>query len=409
MGEMGRIRGRWRKNVARACVVGASIAALALAVAAAPGGAQTTPIQHVVVIYQENHSFDNVLGRWCFFRPARHCDGAVRGRTSHGQMVQLGHTPDIVPPEGHTQPEQIRAIDRGRMDGFDLVEHCRTLSCYSQYQPEKDIPTLARLAKRFALSDRTFSNSPIPSFGAHLELVAATDDGFLGQNPIPLGTFPGGPGWGCDSGKVIGWRDPATGSISQEPSCVPFSDGTGTFLTHSPVPHVPTIMDRLDGAGLSWKLYASTGPPRSGTSSIPYGWAICPTFSDCLETPQHTNMVDSSLVVSDAQAGTLPNFSVVLPNNENSQHNWYSMRQGDNWIEQVVHAIMHGPDWLSTTIFITYDDCGCFYDHVRPPAEEGIRVPMVIVGPYARAGSTDHTPATFASLLPSPEPDFALA
>ena len=76
------------------------------------------------------------------------------------------------------------------------------------------------------------------------------------------------------------------------------------------------------------------------------------------------------------------------------------MAVGDNWIGQVVSAIQSGPDWASTAIFITYDDCGCFYDHVPPPNSEwGIRVPMVIVSPYARAGYTDSNDATYASML----------
>ena len=84
------------------------------------------------------------------------------------------------------------------------------------------------------------------------------------------------------------------------------------------------------------------------------------------------------------------------------------MLQGDNWIEQVVSAIMQGPDWGSTAVFITYDDCGCFYDHVSPPLGDGPRVPMVIVSPYARAGFTDSTDATFASLLAYTEHTFDL-
>jgi phospholipase C len=89
------------------------------------------------------------------------------------------------------------------------------------------------------------------------------------------------------------------------------------------------------------------------------------------------------------------------------------MVAGDNWIGQVVTALEKGPEWNSTAIFITYDDCGCFYDHVPPPTNpdgtrQGIRVPMVIVSPYARAGFTDSTPASFASILRFTEQTFGL-
>jgi phospholipase C len=81
---------------------------------------------------------------------------------------------------------------------------------------------------------------------------------------------------------------------------------------------------------------------------------------------------------------------------------------GDDWIAKNVAAVMNGPDWSSTAIFITYDDCGCFYDPVRPPAGYGVRVPMVIVSPWARAHFVDHTPASLASLLAFVEHTFEL-
>ena len=85
------------------------------------------------------------------------------------------------------------------------------------------------------------------------------------------------------------------------------------------------------------------------------------------------------------------------------------MTQGDNWIGQVVSAIQSNPTlWASTAIFITWDDCGCFYDHVPPPSGMGIRVPMVIVSPYAKPGYTDSNVASFASILAYVEHNFNL-
>jgi phospholipase C len=74
----------------------------------------------------------------------------------------------------------------------------------------------------------------------------------------------------------------------------------------------------------------------------------------------------------------------------------------------VVSAIENGPNWSSTAIFITYDDCGCFYDHVAPPSGLGIRVPMVIVSPWSRRNFTDSNTASFASLLAFIEHRFEL-
>jgi phospholipase C len=101
--------------------------------------------------------------------------------------------------------------------------------------------------------------------------------------------------------------------------------------------------------------------------------------------------------------------SLVQPNRDNSQHNGSSMTAGDNWIGSVVNAIEQGPEWRSTAVFITYDDCGCFYDHMPPPSGLSLRVPMVIVSPYAKPGYTDSTIASFASLLAYTEHVLSLA
>jgi phospholipase C len=157
-------------------------------------------------------------------------------------------------------------------------------------------------------------------------------------------------------------------------------------------------MDRLDDAGLTWRIYSSSN-----------WWAVCPTFADCVFDPQVNNTLPDPRIVTDAEVGRLPSLSFVIPSWINSQHNGAPIATGDNWIGAVVDAIAQGPDWDSTAIFITYDDCGCFYDHVPPPAGMGIRVPMVIVSPYAKAGFVDSNVATFDSMLAFAEHAFGLA
>ena len=175
------------------------------------------------------------------------------------------------------------------------------------------------------------------------------------------------------------------------------------------VASVPTIFDRLDAKQLSWKVY--------GTIKI---WNICPQFAACLYTKQHNNVVDTSQFLTDAKKGTLPAYSVLIPVGPNggdtSQHpgGHGSMLAGDNWIGQVASALQSSPDWKSTALFITYDDCGCFYDHVPPGknpdgSQQGIRMPMVIVSPYAKVAGTDTKRATFGSILRFAEETFGLA
>jgi phospholipase C len=193
--------------------------------------------------------------------------------------------------------------------------------------------------------------------------------------------------WGCDSNNLIRWTPPGGGTKIPVPSCVPKQDGSGPFRD-SPVRWVPTIMDRLDGAGLTWRIYSTYN-----------WWSVCPSFADCVFDPQVNNALPAQQVLADGKKGGLASLSLVIPGWANSQHNGTPIASGDNWIASIVNAVAEGPDWDSTAIFITYDDCGCFYDHVRPPAGLGIRVPMVIVSPYAKAGFVDSSVASYDSMM----------
>ncbi len=376
-------------------------------VPAASGDSEASPIEHVVIIYLENHSFDNVLGRLCVHD--RRCDGATEGFASDGTRVPLRRADDIVPGMSHGVETQAKVINGGLMNGWDLIDGCAPetgYSCYQGFRPDQ-IPSMSALARQFALSDRTFEMDPIPTFGAHLELVTAQLAGFKGEHPDNEGgagkasSDVEGRGWGCDSGRSAPWAAAPTDPYLAAPSCVPAPDGSGPFRD-SPVKWVPTIMDRMDEAGLEWKMYA----PQIQDEG--YIWATCPYFAECLNGPQREHYVPYQKFPGDAAAGNLPSLSLVLPDLDVSQHNHASMLVGDNWLAEQVDAVMSGPDWGSTAIFITYDDCGCFYDHVTPPPGLGIRVPMVIVSPYAKAGFTDSTDASYASMLAFTEHTFGL-
>jgi phospholipase C len=365
-------------------------------------------IQHVVVIFQENHSFDNVLGFFCV--KYGRCDGAETGVLPDGRVIPLAKAPDVVPDVYHGPNAQRNAIDGGKMDGFGTIGGCTEevhYRCYSQYHPTQ-IPNMAALATGFAISDRTFENTTSSSWGSHLQLVTGDSDGFTGTSPFRSGyTSYIGPGWGCDSYKDAHWLDP-TGQVVDVPTCVPDRNGFGPYRP-SPVKWIPTIMDRLGAGGLPWRIYADR---PTGPQPLAYMWAICPTFADCLFTGQMDNLVDQEQILTDAAQGTLPSFSILVPNGpagRTSQHNLTSMVLGDNWIGEVVSAIENGPDWMSTAVFITYDECGCFYDHVPPPRPDfGVRVPMLIVSPWVRAGFTDSNVASFASMLAFTEHAFGL-
>ncbi len=367
----------------------------------------TSPIQHIVIIYQENHSFNELLGKLCLDEGNR-CVATDVGQISTGEQVPLKPEPDIPPDAGHTNRAQVVAMNGGRMNGWDLEPSindgfkghgCKPdedYPCMVQAQPGA-VPNLWSLADTYALSDRTFETGPVPSWGSHLDLVSANLDGFLGDQPVG----DDGAGDGCDSGADAAWSPDLFGKVIMVPSCIPDKLGNGPYRP-SPVQYVPTIMDRFEEAGLSWSIYA---PGRGGGG---YGWSICPTFYECIGSDQATHVSTPRKFEKAAAKGKLSNLSILIPYYNDSQHNGYSLIQGDNWIARNVDAIMKGPDWSSTAIFITYDDCGCFYDPVRPTPGWGIRVPMVLVSPYAKPHFVDDNAATFASMLAFAEHVFEL-
>ena len=170
------------------------------------------------------------------------------------------------------------------------------------------------------------------------------------------------------------------------PSCIPSHDGSGPYR-ESPVPYRPTIMQRIEAAGLSWHVYQGNDP----TQPADHIWSICPYFNWCLKNrfdlDHHSTTADflSALGSNDP----LPNVSFVLPTPTTSQHNFKSLAWGDNYIGNIMNAVQTSPYWRSTAVFLTWDDCGCFYDHVKPPPGMSIRNPMIIVSPWVKPVYTD--------------------
>jgi phospholipase C len=411
--------GFWRAVLLTAAVAFAVFAG----VSSIPPSAQarSSPIQHVIVLYMENHSFDNIFGFWCDRHPSRCPHGGMPSSVTlaDGTVVTPKVAPDIVPNESHSVEAQTAAVDGGKMDGWTQVFGCqasRGYACISGYKPWQ-IPNIIKLANQFAISDDTFSMANSPSWAGHLYAALASLDGFVGDLPVPAPGVTPGPAWGCNSNKVAHWA-PSLGAASQlVPSCVPDPslDPTeypnGGAFEPTPVQYVPSIFDRLQAAGLSWRIYIGN---QNGTSG---GWAICPSLAECWDTSQRANELSIDQFVMDAADGNLPNFSIINPGgpySKYSQHNKFSMTAGDNFIGQIANDVMTSPEWASTALFITYDDCGCFYDHVPPGVNpdftmQGPRSPLVIVSPYARPGYTDSRHATFAGILAYVEHNFALA
>src|SRR5579859_8073051 len=258
----------------------------------APATAARSPIQHVVVLYLENHSFDNILGFWCHSNPGRCPDGGMPSRVklSNGVVVTPFTDPDVVPVVQHRVADQIDAIDNGKMDGWELIPGCfakKKYACVSGYQPSQE-PNLTALASQFAISDKFFSLADSPSFGGHLDVVTSNLDGFVGNLPRRVPDVKQGQGWGCDSDTAAPWSAGPGQPRQDVPGCIPdpsLGVPNGGAFEPTPVAYEPTIMDELDTAGESWKLYTGSctdmvtepsGLLFCAKSSGGYLWAICP-------------------------------------------------------------------------------------------------------------------------------------
>src|SRR3984893_17882451 len=339
-------------------------------------------IEHIVFIITENRSFDTYFGTF----PG--ADGAMTGRTSKGEVVPLTPTPDKMPFDlGHTWEDAVRAIDRSKMDGFDLVTNGNldgAMLPYTQMR-ESDIPNYFAYARNFVLADHMFSSLPGPSFPNHLYTVAAQSGGAI-NNPRPKEI------WSCDADpdELVDVMD-AKGEISKAPPCFDF----------------PTLADRLEAVNVSWKYYA----PSRGQEG--YAWAVLAAIKHIRNSSLWTSkVVPDGQFVEDARNGRLPAVSWLITGVA-SEHPPYSTCKRENWTVEQLNAVMEGPDWASTAVFLTWDDFGGFYDHVPPPSVDqfglGPRVPLLIISPYARKGKVIHTQYEFSSFATLVEKRFSLA
>jgi phospholipase C len=345
--------------------------------------ADLTTIQHFVFIIKENRTFDSYFGTY----PG--ADGATSGTISTGQVIPLGHTPDVTPRDiGHSWTNAIQSADNGRMDSFDTIgpqiSACNIngdLLCYTQLQPQ-DIPNYFAYAQHFVLADRNFSSQHGMSLPNHLYTVAAQSGGVI-SNGEPQ------PSAGCDA--------PPNATVK-------VIDSQGYVTNQFPCFEMPTLADSLQAAGISWKYYA---PSKTIWNPLD---AINHIRNSAL---WNTNVAPDTQFATDALSGSLPAVSWVVPTGTASEHPPQSTCLGENWTVQQINAIMQGPDWATTAIFLVWDDFGGFYDHVPPPQidQEGLgpREPLLIISPYARAGYISHTLYEFSSLLKIVEERFNLA
>jgi phospholipase C len=343
------------------------------------------PIKHVVFIVKENRSFDNMFGRFPGANGTRMAD-------DHGTMRPLTRGYDQRLPHDlpHDYAAALKAYDGGKMDGFNQSPASDQYA-FTQLVGPSQLPNYWHWAKDFVLSDAFFASVNGPSFPNHLFTIAAQSGGAHDNPEAPASTDRGDyKTWGCDAPKS---------------ELVQVVDTEGKVHKISPCFDFTTEADLLQNAGIPWAYYAAPPTPWADSPHSGYIWsafsAIRHIRDDPTEWKQHVFPVQQ--VTQDIAADRLPPVTWITPEFAVSEHPEYNFCAGENWTTRVVDAIMRSPMWKDTAIFITWDDWGGFYDHVAPPQVDkfglGIRVPFLVISPYAKEGLVDHHRGDFSSVL----------
>ena len=412
-------RGLRRRGIALAlAAVALCAAALAAATFVGTGGRSVeTPaaaapverldkIKHVIVVMQENRSFDSYFGTFpgangipmkngepsvCVTDPK----GDICWRPYHEPRMRHGGGP-------HGAKNAKGDINGGKMDGFieqahDAPHRCKNPNdpvCAPEsaldvmgYHDAREIPNYWEYARQFVLQDRMFQPNASWSLPEHLFMVSAwsaycrkAKDPFSCRNAL---TSPNGPGNNLGREGKYAWTD----------------------LTHL-----------LHRAGVSWRYYVFKGgepdcrenedidcKPAEQKATTPGIWNPLPNFTTVKQNRQLKNIQSINHFFRAAKAGNLPAVSWVIPNDRASEHAPSRVDVGQAYVTRVINAVMQSSDWDSSVIFLSWDDWGGFYDHVQPPMVDrngyGLRVPGLVISPYARRGFIDHQTLSFDAYL----------
>jgi phospholipase C len=347
------------------------------------------PIQHVVIIVQENRTVDNL------FEGFPNADTAAYGRTSNGRRVKLREVSLAGPDIDNTYADSVRSYDNGKMDGFNLnPSNGGTAGRYAYgFVNRTQSAPYWKMAEQFELADHMFPTEHGESWAAHLELIASTTNISATK---ALVDFPSQSPWDCDA--------PAG-------TTTPVLTAAGAYKGNGPFPCITrlrTMADTLDAAGISWKYYAPSVNDWIQGAWSPFGSIKNVRFG----ADWHNVVTPSSSILADVAKGQLAGVTWVTPDWQWSDHGGSGTSLGPSWVAAVVNAIGQSKFWNSTAIFVLWDDFGGWYDHVPPPQLDfkglGIRVPCIVISPYVRPGSVIHTQYEFGSVLKFAEEIFNL-
>ncbi len=387
-------------------------------------------IRHVVIIMQENRSFDSYFGTYpgadgipglagnpgtvpCIPDPGMH-----RHRRHHGPSCLRPFHDRRDQNQGgpHSTGNAIRDINGGLMNGFVASARRAQRNCAASFNPNcggvtgsesdvtgyhngKDIPNYWDYARHFVLQDHMFQSDLSWSLPAHLYMVSA---------------------WSA----ICANSDPMSCRNEIDHPANPPHFGKGRFRSSQPPDYAWTDLTwLLHKHHVSWRYYVLKGPepdceldsaiacaPVHQGAKTPGIWNPLPYFETVRQDRQLGNIQSLSRFYVAARSGNLPAVSWIVPNGHVSEHPPGLVSAGQTYVTTLINTIMRSPDWKSTAIFLAWDDWGGFYDHVQPPRVDqngyGLRVPGLVISPYARKGFIDHQTLSFDAYIKFIEDDF---
>jgi phospholipase C len=377
-------------------------------------------IKHVIIIMQENRSFDTYFGTY----PGADGIPEKGGRfavcipdTAAGNCVKPFHSRQDKNGGGpHGAANAAADVDGGKMDGFiKEVEKARNTclnpdnpACANSATPDvmgyhdgREIPNYWAYAKEFVLQDHMFEPNASWSLPAHLFAVSE---------------------WSAHCTKH---DDPSSCANELEnPGSPPsFLPGLGGAGKSAPIYAWTDLTYLLHRAGVTWGYFVLKGTepdceddeledclPVSQDAITPGIWNPLPFFDTVRKDGELSNVQTLDNFLIEAHLGKLPTVSWIAPSQDVSEHPPALISAGQTYVTHLINTIMQGPNWKDCAIFLAWDDWGGFYDHVVPVSVDengyGLRVPGMVISPYAKRGFIDHQTLSFDAFVKFIEDDF---
>jgi phospholipase C len=347
-----------------------------------------SPIVHVIVLVQENRTFDNLFASSILAHGGPYPGANTsQSATVDGKAVRLRSVPFEYPADPrHNHKSLVQEWDRGKMDGFadDFVTTVLGLPKPAPgfpyaYLPDSETTIYDVLAARYALADENFATRLIPTFPSHYALATAQ---------TRIAGNPNDAIWGCDAKPGTTVPLFGVGEAMITPGVFPCFDQ-------------PTLGDLLDAAQVSWKYYTGAYDDASDPAVNIYD-----AFRKIRYGPdwQRNVITPSGTILSDIQNCRLPQVSFAMPNFLDSDHAGSLSAGGPGWVGSVYLAIVQSQHaapacnyYKDSAIILTWDDSGGWYDHVAPPpgpdgTSWGFRIPIVAISPWARSSYDPRQP-----------------